>query len=74
MQLNLRPFYNILKQQNNFEWTTEHQTRFEELKTILTEQYQILFQIQTNHFMSCATPLILASVHHYYSVITVQTK
>ena len=32
MQLYLRPFYNILRQQNNFEWTTEHQTRFEEIK------------------------------------------
>ena len=30
MQLYLRPFYNILRQQNNFEWTTEH--RFEENK------------------------------------------
>ena len=38
MQLYLRPFYNILRQQNNFEWTTEHQTRFEEIKTLLTEQ------------------------------------
>ena len=38
MQLNLRPFYNILRQQNNFEWTTEHQARFEELKKLLTEQ------------------------------------
>ena len=27
MQLYLRPFYNILRQQNNFEWTTEHQKR-----------------------------------------------
>ena len=25
MQLYLRPFYNILRQQNNFEWNTEHQ-------------------------------------------------
>ena len=32
MQLYLRPFYNIPGQQNNFEWTTEHQTRFEEIK------------------------------------------
>ena len=31
MQLYLRPFYNILRRQNNFEWTTEHQTRFEEI-------------------------------------------
>ena len=38
MQLYLRPFYNILRQQNNFDWTTEHQKRFEEIKTLLTEQ------------------------------------
>ena len=38
MQLYLRPFYNIFRQQNYFEWTTEHQTRFEEIKKILTEQ------------------------------------
>ena len=38
MQLYLRPFYNILRQQNNFEWTTKHQTRFEEIKKLLTEQ------------------------------------
>ena len=38
MQLYLRPFYNIFRQQNNFEWTTEHQTRFIEFKKLLTEQ------------------------------------
>ena len=38
MQLYLRPFYNILRQQNNFEWNTEHQTRFEDIKKLLTEQ------------------------------------
>ena len=38
MQLYLKPFYNFLRQQNNFEWTTEHQSRFEEIKNILTEQ------------------------------------
>ena len=32
MQLYLRPFYDILEQQNNFEWTPEHQTRFDEIK------------------------------------------
>ena len=37
MLLYLRPFYNILRQQNHFEWTTEHQQRFEEIKTLLTE-------------------------------------
>ena len=30
-QLYIRPSYNILRQLNNFEWTTEHQTRFEEI-------------------------------------------
>ena len=38
MQLYLRPFYNILRQQKNFEWTTGHQTRFEEIKKFLTEK------------------------------------
>ena len=38
MQLYLRPFYNILRQQKNFEWTTEHQKLFKEVKKILTEQ------------------------------------
>ena len=38
MQLYLKTFYNILRQQNNFEWTTEHQTRFEVIKKLLTEQ------------------------------------
>ena len=38
MQSYLRPFYSILRQQNHFEWTTEHQTRFEGIKKLLTEQ------------------------------------
>ena len=38
MQLLLRPLYNLLRQQNNFERTTEHQKRFEDIKTLLTEQ------------------------------------
>ena len=38
MQLYLRPFYNILRQQNNFEWNIKHQARFEEIKKLLTEQ------------------------------------
>ena len=38
MQLYLRPFYNILRQQNKRKCTTEHQKRFEEIKTLLTEQ------------------------------------
>ena len=38
MQLYLRAFYNIFRPQNNFEWTIEHQTRFEEIKKLLTEK------------------------------------
>ena len=38
MQLYLKPFYNMLRQQNNFECTTEHQKRFEQIKTLLTDQ------------------------------------
>ena len=38
MQKYLRPFHNILRQKNKFEWTTVHQKRFEELKTFLIEQ------------------------------------
>ena len=34
----MRPFYNILRQENNFEWTTEYQKQFEETKTVLIEQ------------------------------------
>ena len=37
-QLYLRPLYNILRQQNNFKWTTEHQSQFEEIKKFFTEQ------------------------------------
>ena len=39
MQFYLRPFYNIHRQQNNFEWNTEHPTRFKEIKKLLTEQF-----------------------------------
>ena len=38
LQLYLRPFFNILRQQKRFEWTTEHQTLFEEIKKFSTEQ------------------------------------
>ena len=37
MQLYLRPYFDILRQQINFEWTTEHPKRFEETKTLFTE-------------------------------------
>ena len=38
IKLYLRPFYNIFRQQKNFEWTTERQRRFEEIKKLLTEK------------------------------------
>ena len=75
MQLYLRPFYNIPRQQNNFEWTTEHQTRFDEIKKkIQQNKSQIQFQIQTNHFTQCAMLQILASAQHYYNHIVEQIK
>ena len=52
MQLYLRSFFIILRNQkkNNFEWTLGHQKRFDEIKTLLTEQISTQLQIQTNHF------------------------
>ena len=38
LQLYLRSFYNFFRQQNDLEWTTEHQTRIEEIKKRLIEQ------------------------------------
>ena len=38
MQLYLSPYFNILRQQHNFEWTTDHPKKFEETKTLFTEQ------------------------------------
>ena len=38
MQLYLRLVYKIIRKQNSFEWTTEQQKRFEEIKTLLTER------------------------------------
>ena len=74
MQLYLRRFYDILRQQNNFEWTTEHQTRFEEIKKLLTEQISTQFQTQNNHFTQCAMLQILALAQHYYNHIVEQIK
>ena len=74
MQLYLRTFYNILRQQNNFEWTTEHQTRFEEIKKLLTEQISNTIPDPNNHSMQCAMLQILASAQHYYNHTVVQIK
>ena len=50
MQLCLRQFWNILKKQNNFEWTTEHQKAFEEKKTLLTAQISNTIPDPDQHF------------------------
>ena len=69
-QLYLKPFYTILRQQNKFEWTTEHQKRFEEIKRIFTGY--ISNTIQINFFLLCVTLHTLASAQHYCSHITEQ--
>ena len=74
MQLYLRPFYNILRQQNNFEWNTEHQAQFEEIKNSQLNKFRIQFQTQINHSMQCAMLRILASAQHYYNHTMAQTK
>ena len=51
MQLNLKRFCIILRQQINFERTTEHQKRFEEIKTLLTEQISNTFPDQPLYAM-----------------------
>ena len=65
LQLYLIPFYNIFRQQNNFEWTTEIQKRCEEIKTLRTEQLSNTIPDPTKHFMLCAMPQNLASAQHY---------
>ena len=65
MQLYLRPLYKILRQQKIFEWISEHQTRFEETKTLAQNKFQMQFRTQNNHFTILATPQTLASAQHY---------
>ena len=74
MHLYLRPFYNILRQQNNFEWTAEHQTRFEEIKKLLTEQISNTIPDPNQPFNQCAMLQILASAQHYYNHTVEQIK
>ena len=76
MQLYLRPFNNILRQQNNFEWTTEHQTRFEEIKKLLTEQISNTIPDPNQPFYAIlASALqILASAQHCYNHTVEQTN
>ena len=66
MQLYLRPFYKILRQQNNFEWITEHQTRFEEIKKLLIEQISNTFP---NQPFFCIVRCF--NIWHRISIITI---
>ena len=73
-QLYLRPFYNILRQQNNFEWTTEHQKRFEEIKKLLSEQILNKIPDPNQPFYAMAMLQVLASAQHYYNHIMDQIR
>ena len=74
MQLYLRPFYNFLRQRNSFEWTTEHQTRVEEIKNFSQNKSQTQFQTPISHFMQSAMLRILALEQHYYNLSMEQKK
>ena len=60
-------FYNILRQQNNFEWTTEHQTRFEEIKKLLTEQISNTIPDPSQPFNAMCDASRFGSAYHYYN-------
>ena len=74
MQLYLRPFYNILRKQNIFEWTTEHQTRFEEIKKLLTEPISNTIPDPDQPFYAMRMLQILASVQHYFNLTMERIK
>ena len=67
MQLYLRPFYKILGQQNNFEWISEHQTRFDEIEKLLTEQISNTIPDPNQPFYAMCDASNLASAQHYYN-------
>ena len=71
MQLYLRKLYNIFRQQKKIDWTIEHRKRFDETKTLLTEQIINTIQIQTNHSTQCAMPPTLESAQHFYNLIKI---
>ena len=75
MQLYLKPFYNILRQQNNFEWTTEHQTRFEEIKKLLKERIlkTIPDPIQPFYAMCDASKLDCQNNHYEVDLLGTST-
>ena len=68
MQLNLRPLFNFLRQQESFDWKLEQQKIFDEIITLPTERYQTRFRIQIN--LNLKTEL----AQHYYNNAKVQTK
>ena len=74
MPLYLKPFYNILRQQTNFDWTVEHQKRFEEKKLSSQSKHRTLSQMQINQFMLCAILRILELAQPYYNHRKLQKK
>ena len=74
MRLYLRPYYNILRQQNNFEWTTEHQTRFEEIKKLSTEQISNTIPNPNQPFNAMCDASNFALAQHYYNHTVEQIK
>ena len=75
MHLYLRPFYNILRLQNSFEWTTKHQKRFEEIKILLTEQFSnIILDPNQPFYAMCDASNSLALLQHYYNLTMERTK
>ena len=52
MQIYLKTFYNIRRQQNNFEWKTEHNLK--KSKKLSTNKLKIQSQTPINHFLQIA--------------------
>ena len=74
MQFYLRSFYNILRQQNNFEWTTEHQKLFvEEKKLFSLKNYQTPPDPDQPFYVMCA-PQVLALAQLFYNITMEETK
>ena len=63
----LRLFRDIIRQQNNFEWTLEHQKHFNEIKTLLSDEIPNLSQTyQVKRFLHFGTLPILELAQPFY--------
>ena len=75
MQLYLRPFYNFLRQPNRFEWTLEHQKRFDEIKTFLTEKISNTIPNPDQAFYTkCDASNFAIGAARFFNQIKVQMK